>query len=218
MRHSSPLDTGPSKGPEQDSNSNAVTRMIIDNSRWALRGYFVLSAVYWRARGVKLSLPSQLPRIHQRVRVNGPRGMTIGARATLLPYSHLVSSGGSIAIGEMSSIGEYSYINAATRVSIGRDVLIARGCHITDASHRIAPDRLIREQGRTTAPVHIGDDVWIGAGAKVLSGVHIGDGAVVAAGAVVTKDVPPAAIVGGVPAKFIRWRGDPKTETTVGSQ
>jgi acetyltransferase-like isoleucine patch superfamily enzyme len=191
--------------------------MIIDNSRLALRGYFVLSALYWRTRGVNISLSSELPKIHQRVRVNGPRQMTLGARATLLPYVYLVSTGGPITIGENSSIGEYTYINAARGVSIGRDVLIAPSCHITDANHGIAPDRPIREQGRVVAAVHIGDDVWVGAGAKVLSGVRIGDGAVVASGAVVTEDVLPAAIVGGVPAKFIRWREDPKKETTAGS-
>jgi acetyltransferase-like isoleucine patch superfamily enzyme len=53
------------------------------------------------------------------------------------------------------------------------------------------------------------DDVWIGYGATVLSGVHIGQGAVVAAGAVVTKDVPPYAIVGGVPAKILKYRFEP---------
>ena len=52
----------------------------------------------------------------------------------------------------------------------------------------------------------IGDDVWIGWGATILSGVRIGQGAVVAAGAVVTTDVPPYAIVGGVPAKIIKYR------------
>ena len=52
----------------------------------------------------------------------------------------------------------------------------------------------------------IDDDVWIGYGAIIMSGVHIGQGAVVAAGAVVTKDIPPYAIVGGVPAKLIKYR------------
>ena len=52
----------------------------------------------------------------------------------------------------------------------------------------------------------IGNDVWIGHGAVLLAGVKVGDGAVIAAGAVVTKDVEPYAVVGGVPAKTIRYR------------
>lgn len=59
--------------------------------------------------------------------------------------------------------------------------------------------------------VHVGNDVWIGAGAMVLDGVRIGDGAVVAAGAVVTRDVEPYAVVGGVPARVIRYRYDAET-------
>ncbi|MEW5726856.1 MAG: DapH/DapD/GlmU-related protein, partial [Pseudomonadota bacterium] len=59
-------------------------------------------------------------------------------------------------------------------------------------------------------PVRIGNDVWIGAAAMILDGVTIGDGAVVAAGAVVTREVPPYAIVGGNPAKVIRYRFPPE--------
>ena len=59
--------------------------------------------------------------------------------------------------------------------------------------------------------VLIGSDVWIGFGATILSGISIGDGAVIAAGSVVTKDVPPYAISGGVPAKIIRYRFEPDT-------
>ncbi|MGN9105593.1 DapH/DapD/GlmU-related protein [Oliverpabstia intestinalis] len=58
--------------------------------------------------------------------------------------------------------------------------------------------------------IRVDDDVWIGYGASIMSGVHIGQGAVVAAGAVVTKDVPPYAIVGGVPAKVIKYRFEPE--------
>ncbi|MDD6796765.1 MAG: CatB-related O-acetyltransferase [Clostridia bacterium] len=61
---------------------------------------------------------------------------------------------------------------------------------------------------RDNKPITIGNDVWIGANVILLPGIHIGDGAVIAAGAVVTKDVEPYAIVGGVPAKIIRYRFD----------
>lgn len=78
---------------------------------------------------------------------------------------------------------------------IGHNVVLATINHNFDPTHR--GDNL-------PAPITIGKRVWIGANAAVLPGVKIGDGAVVAAGAVVTKDVPPCTIVGGVPARIIR--------------
>lgn len=61
-------------------------------------------------------------------------------------------------------------------------------------------------EGISKGDIVIGDDVWLGYGSTVLSGVHIGQGAIIASGSVVTKDVPPYAIVGGVPAKVIKFR------------
>ncbi|MGN1275552.1 MAG: CatB-related O-acetyltransferase, partial [Floccifex sp.] len=68
-------------------------------------------------------------------------------------------------------------------------------------------EKEFRKQSRTV----IGNDVWIGNNVTILAGVSVGDGAVLAAGAVVTKDVPPYAIVGGVPAKILRFRFDDGT-------
>jgi acetyltransferase-like isoleucine patch superfamily enzyme len=65
-------------------------------------------------------------------------------------------------------------------------------------------DPATRLRSITTAPIRIGRGVWIAAGATVLQGVTVGEDAVVAAGAVVTKDVPPRTLVGGVPAQVIR--------------
>lgn len=99
-------------------------------------------------------------------------------------------------------IGTGSVIVARERVIIGPGSKIAEHVTIRDANHdRSAP---LREMRFTSAPVTIGEDVWIGAKATVLAGVTIGDGATIAAGAVVTKDVAPAVTVAGVPARTIR--------------
>ena len=68
-----------------------------------------------------------------------------------------------------------------------------------------------QQEALSKGDIVIDDDVWIGYGATILSGVHIGQGAVIAAGAIVTKDVPPYAIVGGMPARIIKYRFDQDT-------
>jgi acetyltransferase-like isoleucine patch superfamily enzyme len=103
-------------------------------------------------------------------------------------------------IGDQVDIGEFTHIRANGGIQIGSRVLIASHVVITSRTH---PVTLPRYGVTDDAPVIIGDDVWIGAGAIVLPGVTIGDGAVVAAGAVVTRSVEPRAIVAGVPARTI---------------
>jgi acetyltransferase-like isoleucine patch superfamily enzyme len=132
-------------------------------------------------------------------------------------------------------IGEFSYGRPKVRFpESGKKLTIGRYCSIADkveillgGNHRTdwgttypfsAIPGLWRSAARTDdyhssrGDVIIGHDVWLGSGALILSGVTVGHGAVVAAHAVVTKDVPPYAIVGGNPAKVIRYRFD---ETTV---
>lgn len=92
-----------------------------------------------------------------------------------------------------------SKISCFKEITIGEDVKISEDVLIRDSdNHTIVGGR------DKTAPIHIGNHVWIGAKAAILKGVTIGDGAIVAAGAVVTKDVPQGALVGGVPAKIIK--------------
>ena len=108
--------------------------------------------------------------------------------------------GNGITIGNYSGLGINCYVRGP--LIIGSDVMIFHGDHAM--SRRDIPMRL---QGDSVSkPVVIGDDVWIGARSIILKGVHVGKGAVIAAGAVVTKDVPEYAIVGGVPAKVIKYR------------
>lgn len=108
-------------------------------------------------------------------------------------------------------IGKHTFLNRRCEVIARREVVIGNGCWIAwDVS--IADSDLHQLEGSApaTAPVTIGDRVWIGARATILKGVAIGDGAVIAAGAVVTRDVPAGSLVGGVPARILRhdvaWR------------
>jgi acetyltransferase-like isoleucine patch superfamily enzyme len=182
--------------------------MPIDNARWALRGYLGLAALYWRTRGVAIDLRSRWPRVHQRVRVKNPGRISLGPAAEIRSYAFLKATGteGTIRIGARTLVGEFCVLDAMELIEIGDGVLIAPGCHFSDANHGTVPDIPIRQQEQSVASVHIGDDVWIGAGAKILSGVTIGDGAIVAAGAVVREDVPPQTVVGGVPARILKPR------------
>ncbi len=120
----------------------------------------------------------------------------------------LIQGSGKITIGYRSFIGSFSIIGCNDEITIGENVMIAQSVSIRDTDHNFEDtDKPMIQQGTTTAPVIIGDDVWIGYGAVITKGIRIGSGSIIAANAVVTKDVPPKTIVGGVPAKVIRSRG-----------
>ena len=120
-----------------------------------------------------------------------------------------LSSGRGISIGDHSGIGLNARI--AGPLSIGNDVMMGPNVMIFTQNHR--NDDLTIPMRLQTAPkqkVTIGDDVWIGAGAIILPGVTIGNGVIVGAGAIVTKDVPDYAVVGGNPARVLRYRNQRK--------
>jgi acetyltransferase-like isoleucine patch superfamily enzyme len=111
-----------------------------------------------------------------------------------------------IRIGKNTTIGYHTFIFASDAVTIGDNCLIAPFVYIVDSNHGTSRDQLINTQGNRARSIDIGNDVWLGVGARVLVGTRIGAGAIVAAGAIVTADVGPYAIVGGVPAKRIGER------------
>ena len=114
----------------------------------------------------------------------------------------------SMEIGDRSGVG----INAVMhgKVIIGKDVMMGPECIIYTRNHAFSrTDIPMNQQGFSEEkPVIIGDDVWIGGRVTILPGVHIGNGAIIGAGAVVTKNVPEYAIVGGNPAKVLKYRKD----------
>ena len=127
----------------------------------------------------------------------------MGRKSVIESYCCINNAVGDVTIGDNTRIGIHCTIIGP--VCIGNNVNLAQGITVTALNHNFADtSRRIDEQGISTNPVVIGDDVWIGANAVILPGVTIGRHVVVAAGAVVTKDVPSYCVVAGVPAKVIK--------------
>lgn len=110
-----------------------------------------------------------------------------------------------ITLGDKSGIGDESYFIG--EVHIGNDVMMGPRCAFIASNHNYSNLSItMNQQGGCEKPIHIGNNVWIGYGAIIMSGVSVADGAIISAGAVVTKNVEENAIVGGVPAKLIKVR------------
>jgi acetyltransferase-like isoleucine patch superfamily enzyme len=134
-----------------------------------------------------------------RIRIEG--GATISNGAILATY------GGAIEIEANAYIGPYCVLYGHGGLIIGRNVMIGAHTVIVPANHGFArTDLPMNAQPLTHRGITIGQDVWIGAGCRLLDGVHIGDGALIGAGAVVTKNVERRGVALGVPARVVRSR------------
>lgn len=146
----------------------------------------ILRATYWRSH---MKLVGENARISHLVKIEGAENISIGNNSTITNHCIVDGRGG---------------------LTIGDDVMVGFESIVITMTHRYRdPETPIRLQGFETAPIKIGNDVWIGARVIILPGVTIEDGAVIAAGAVVTHDIPSCVIAGGVPARIIGNRKDP---------
>lgn len=128
-------------------------------------------------------------------------GQVVDASFRLIPPFR-TDHGVTIRVGRRVFLNHGTTINDIGGVTLGDDVMLGPNVSLLTSGHPVAPQR--RTRTITAAPITIGSNVWIGAGATVLQGVTVGDDAVVAAGAVVTRDVAPATLVAGVPARLVR--------------
>jgi acetyltransferase-like isoleucine patch superfamily enzyme len=142
------------------------------------------------------------------VKVTDGGRLDIGAGVVISRGVTLVVEASSMAIGPRTYIGPWCTLVSRERISIGADCLLAERVSIRDQDHDIHRGATVpmNAAGMTSAPVEIGDDVWIAAGAVVLKGTTIGRGAVIAANAVVRAPVPGFAIAAGVPARIVALR------------
>lgn len=146
---------------------------------------------------------------HAIIDCSGGGRVSIGRNSVVFQFAMLLPYGGHVNIGEFCTINPFCVLYGHGGLQIGNFVRIATHTVIIPANHVFDDANTpIARQGLTKRGVRIGDDVWIGAGVRILDGVTIGSGAIIAAGSVVNKNVPPLTIVGGIPAKFMRKRGD----------
>jgi acetyltransferase-like isoleucine patch superfamily enzyme len=131
--------------------------------------------------------------------------LIVGERVTLSDGCALeVGPWGRLILGDGVFVGRHSVVVAQELIDIGAETLIAEHCSVRDQDHHLDPEERAREVAVRTAPVLIDSRVWIGAGVRILKGSQVGSGSVVAANAVVRGQVPPGAVVGGIPARILR--------------
>jgi len=132
------------------------------------------------------------------------------ARDSILFCTGVVAyRGKGITIGDRTGMSARAYLAGQGGIAIGTDVIMGPNVQIFSENHLFNDLSLtIKEQGVNKQAVSIGNNCWIGAGSTILAGVTIGDGCVVAAGSVVNKSFPANSVIGGIPAKLLKIRGE----------
>ena len=135
------------------------------------------------------------------------RGIRIGDGVFVGRNTILSCKNGDIELADGANIGFNCEVFSASRVTVGRNVLMAAYCYLIGGDHDFSdPSTSVLEQARTSVGIAIGDGAWLGAGAKILDGVTVGGGAVIGAGAVVRENIPASAIAVGIPARIVGSR------------
>lgn len=150
---------------------------------------------------------------------SGNEGITLGDDVFLGRGTILSCKNGDIVLRERVNIGFHSEIFSGSRVEVGKDGLFAAYTYLVGGGHEFErADRAVLDQPRSSAGISLGDNVWLGAGVKVMDGVRIGTSVVVGAGAVVTNDLPDGSVAVGVPAKVVRMRGAVESKAPSGAR
>lgn len=168
--------------------------------------YYRLRAIF-RDGALKIGRSTKVP---FGTRIIWKRGdVRIGERVHFRSGVVIDAQEGSIEVGNHVSFNEYSILLGRGGISIGNDVRIAAHAMVVSFDHNFDDlTQPIRLQGVTKKPIVIEDDVWIGAGAKILGGTHIAKGCVIGANAVIKGKTEPYGIYVGAPARLLKRRGE----------
>ena len=127
-----------------------------------------------------------------------------GENLGVADFASIFVKRGRLSIGHAAHLGIGTVIACREAISIGNNALVAEFVTIRDQDHLFGKGLITATAGFATAPIAIGDNVWIGAKATITRGVTIGNNSVIAANAVVTSDIPANVVAAGVPARVIR--------------
>lgn len=175
-----------------------IYSLIMNERECRPRFYIRILAPFYQKRALS-------SKIYSSVRMDTPpfHSFNIGRRSVVESFSCINNACGSVKIGNDTRVGMHNTIIGP--VTLGNKVILAQGVVMTALNHSyLEPCMPIADQKVTLKEVVVEDDVWIGANATILQGVRVGSHSIIAAGAVVTKDVPPHTIVGGVPARVLK--------------
>jgi len=153
--------------------------------------------------------------ISPKAQIHKKRLVTIDPTALINDYAIIQTYENPVVVGRHTQVNQFTVILGGSGVMIGENVLIGQHCTIASGNHDYRQlDQPMRFAGNLSrGPIIIENNVWIGANCTITDGVRIGLEAVVAAGSVVTRDVQPYAIVGGVPARQIADRRDARPQS-----
>lgn len=211
--------TGKNYEIDNDIPSSLILGYIISRFFTLMKGVFKFRKVVFVGKkvtltGVRNISLGKFVTIEDYVKIDGfsRKKMKIGNSTKVGKYSiisctsHLSKYGEGFEIGSNSSIGEYSFVGAAGGVMVGDNVIMGQYVSFHSENHVFSDlTRPIREQGVTSEGIIIKNNVWVGAKSSFLDGSLVSENTIVAAGAVVTKKFPPNVVIGGVPAKIIKY-------------
>lgn len=131
--------------------------------------------------------------------------LRLGANVTLSDGCALeIGPHGELVLADGTFVGRGTVIRSDESVTIGRRCMLAEHCSVRDQDHIADPDLRKHETASVTSPIRLGENVWVGAGARILRGAVLGDGAVVAANTVIRSQFPGGVVVAGVPGRIVK--------------
>lgn len=167
----------------------SIIRKIF-NTTWLRGGYFLYKS-YFGIRKNKFGKMGKTTLLTPPIKIGNPRNVFLGEHTSISSYSFISATNAKFIIKDNCAVAERLTVHTGNHARIP-------GLFVTQITEKNKPSGLDKD-------VVVENDVWIGCNVTLLSGVHIGRGATIAAGAVVSNDIPPYCIAGGVPAKFIKF-------------